>query len=50
MCVNVKYGIWKVNEPDPSAVNTLVRSGYAPLAAMVLAAAAAAVALKKKED
>ena len=38
MCVNVKYGIWKVNEPDPSAVNTLVRSGYAPLAAMVLAA------------
>ena len=34
----MKYGIWKVNEPDPSAVNTLVRSGYAPLAAMVLAA------------
>ena len=38
MCVNVKYGIWNVNEPDPSAVNALVRSGYAPLAAMVLAA------------
>jgi len=38
MCVNVKYGIWNVNEPDPSAVNSLVRSGYAPLAAMVLAA------------
>ena len=37
MCVNVKYGIWNVNEPDPSAVNTLVTSGYAPLAAMVLA-------------
>ena len=37
MCVNVKYGIWNVNEPDPSAVNALVRSGYAPLAAMVLA-------------
>ena len=37
MCVNVKYGIWNVNEPDPSAVNTLVRAGYAPLAAMVLA-------------
>ena len=37
MCVNVKYGIWNVNEPDPGAVNTLVRSGYAPLAAMVLA-------------
>ena len=38
MCVNVKYGIWNVNEPDPGAVNSLVRSGYAPLAAMVLAA------------
>ena len=38
MCVNVKYGIWNVNEPDVSAVNALVRSGYAPLAAMVLAA------------
>ena len=37
MCVNVKYGIWNVNEPDASAVNTLVRTGYAPLAAMVLA-------------
>ncbi len=37
MCVNVKYGIWNVNEPDVSAVNALVRSGYAPLAAMVLA-------------
>ena len=33
----MKYGIWNVNEPDPSAVNSLVRSGYAPLAAMVLA-------------
>jgi len=37
MCVNVKYGIWNVNEPDASAVNALVSSGYAPLAAMVLA-------------
>jgi len=37
MCVNVKYGIWNVNEPDPGAVNALVASGYAPLAAMVLA-------------
>ena len=37
MCVNVKYGIWNVNEPDAGAVNTLVGSGYAPLAAMVLA-------------
>ena len=35
--MNVKYGIWNVNEPDAAAVNTLVRSGYAPLAAMVLA-------------
>ena len=33
----MKYGIWNVNEPDASAVNSLVRSGYAPLAAMVLA-------------
>ena len=37
MCVNVKYGIWNVNEPDAGAVNTLVGAGYAPLAAMVLA-------------
>ena len=37
MCLNVKYGIWNVNEPDAGAVNTLVGSGYAPLAAMVLA-------------
>ena len=37
MCVNVKYGIWNVNEPEAGAVNTLVGSGYAPLAAMVLA-------------
>ena len=37
MCVNLKYGIWNVNEPDAGAVNALVRSGYAPLAAMVLA-------------
>lgn len=37
MCVAVKYGIWNVNEPEMSAVNALVGSGYAPLAAMVLA-------------
>ena len=37
MCVNVKYGIWNVNEPEAAAVNALVGSGYAPLAAMVLA-------------
>ena len=34
---SVKYGIWNVNEPEVNAVNTLVGSGYAPLAAMVLA-------------
>ena len=33
----MKYGIWNVIEPEVSAVNALVRSGYAPLAAMVLA-------------
>lgn len=33
----MKYGIWNVNEPEAGAVNSLVRSGYAPLAAMVLA-------------
>ena len=38
MCANVKYGIWNVSEPEASAVNSLVSSGYAPLAAMVLAA------------
>lgn len=37
MCAKVKYGIWNVNEPEVSAVNALVRNGYAPLAAMVLA-------------
>ena len=37
MCGIVKYGIWNVNEPDAGSVNALVRAGYAPLAAMVLA-------------
>ena len=37
MCAQVKYGIWNVNEPDAAGVNALVRHGYAPLAAMVLA-------------
>lgn len=37
MCTNVKYGIWNVSEPEMGAVNALVRGGYAPLAAMVLA-------------
>jgi len=33
----LKYGIWKTSTPAPDAVNALVRGGYAPLAAMVLA-------------
>jgi len=37
MWIDVKYGIWNVNEPDVSAVNLLARNGYAPLAAMILA-------------
>ncbi len=37
MWIDVKYGIWNVNAPDARAVNTLVASGYAPLASMVLA-------------
>ena len=38
MCVEVKYGIWNVSDPAPSAVNALVGGGYSPLSAMVLAA------------
>ena len=38
MCIEVKYGIWNVSEPGSSAVNNLVSGGYAPLAAMILAA------------
>jgi single-stranded-DNA-specific exonuclease len=37
MCYALKYGIWNVSEPGAEAVNALVRSGYAPLSAMVLA-------------
>ena len=33
----MKYGIWKVPQLEAGAVNALVGSGYAPLAAMVLA-------------
>jgi len=33
----LKYGIWKTAQPAPDAVNALAMSGYAPLAAMVLA-------------
>ena len=37
VCI-VKYGIWNVSEPGSSAVKKLVSAGYAPLAAMILAA------------
>ena len=37
MCIQVKYGIWNVAEPETGAVNALVQGGYTPLAAMVLA-------------
>ena len=33
----MKYGVWKVSQLEAGAVNALVGSGYAPLAAMVLA-------------
>jgi len=38
MCYALKYGIWNVKEPKMEAVNNLVGGGFAPLAAMVLAA------------
>ncbi len=34
----MKYGEWKVSNPEMGAVNALVTGGYAPLTAMVLAA------------
>ncbi len=34
----MKYGEWKVRNPEMGAVNALVTDGYAPLTAMVLAA------------
>ena len=34
----MKYGVWNVGEGAQSAVNALAEGGYAPLAAMVLAA------------
>ena len=34
----MKYGIWNVAQPQPADVNALVQGGYAPLAAMILAA------------
>ena len=38
MCVDVKYGIWNVTEPEMGAVNALVNAGFSPLTAMVLSA------------
>ncbi len=38
MCYALKYGIWNVAQPGMEEVNELVRGGYPPLAAMVLAA------------
>ncbi len=38
MCINVKYGIWNVSNPEIGAVNALVGAGYAPLTAMILSA------------
>ena len=37
MCFVLKYGVWNIQSPRPSAVNALVGAGYAPLTAMVLA-------------
>ncbi len=36
--LNLKYGIWRIAEPKPEAVNALVGGGYPPLTAMILAA------------
>ena len=37
MCCALKYGIWNVAKIEADHVNTLVRAGYSPLTAMVLA-------------
>ncbi len=37
MCYALKYGIWNVAKIEADYVNTLVRAGYPPLTAMVLA-------------
>ena len=37
MCIEVKYGIWNVTQPEMGSVNALVSGGYSPLSAMVLA-------------
>ena len=38
MCIALKYGVWNVSNPNMNAVNAFVSTGYAPLAAMILAA------------
>ena len=37
MCIALKYGIWNVAQPAGDPVNELVRGGYPPLVAMILA-------------
>ena len=37
MCIEVKYGIWNVTQPEMGSVNALVSCGYSPLSAMILA-------------
>ena len=37
MCIALKYGIWNVTKPETEPVNNLVRGGYPPLVAMILA-------------
>jgi len=49
MCYALKYGIWNVKEPKMEAVNALVGSGYAPLAAMVLASRGKETPLQAEE-
>ncbi len=38
MCIALKYGTWNVAQSETAKVNALAQAGYAPLAAMVLAA------------
>ena len=37
MCIALKYGIWNVARPENEPVNDLLRGGYPPLVAMILA-------------
>ena len=38
MCIAVKYGIWKIAEPDETSVENLKRGGYPELVSKILAA------------